>query len=232
MAISLISPVLDTLITDVRTMLNQLDSNNSFWSDDELTRYLNEAVRRYFQEVVIKYDGQFTTTTNLDLVSGVEAVPLPGDCFEIKVLYKNINSGQRYEALEFNNNVTDGFQASQCDDPNTYLPYYFFRGNSVVLRAAPQFSETGGLLLEYVQFPTEMISGGDPLTNQVAPIFKDLIEMYAIYKAKLKESLVTGNTVHVNAQQALESMWQSFKDVIDSRTAYPKYVQPFNPENY
>ena len=232
MAINLVAPVLETLITDVRSFLNQMDSNNSFWSDEELSRYLNEAVRRYFQEVVIRYDGQFTTSAPLDLVSGTETVALPGDCFEVKTLFKNINSGERYEVLEYDNNVTDGFSTDANQDPSTYLPSYMFRGNNLVLRCPPQFNETGGLQLEYVQFPTEMINGGDTLTNQIAPVFKDLIEMYAVYKAKLKESLVSGVTVHTAAQTELQSMWTSFKDAIDSRTAYPKFVKPYNPENF
>lgn len=228
----LTSPTLDDLIVDVRNMLNQQSANNSFWSDEEVTGYLNEGVRRYFQEVVLLYSGQFMVLADLNLVNGVETVAFPTGCFEIKALYKSIDSGQRYEILTYDNNVTNGYQTQASQDSSSYLPSYFFRGNNFVLRPAPQFSETAGLRVEFVQFPDMMVNGGDALTNQVAPVFKDLIVMYAVYKAKLKESLVNGVNVHLPAQENVGNLYASFKDAIQQRTAYPKYIAPFNPENF
>lgn len=225
---TLTSPTIEELIENVRNMLNQPDSTNSFWSDAELTEYLNEGVRRYFAEVAPLFDGQFTTTTSLNLVANTETVALPTDCFSVKALYKTMNQG--YSILKYRNNILDSYSTT-TQSGDSYIPYYYFRGNNIVLRPVPGASETGGLLLEYVQFPETMVNGGDSLTAQVAPVFKDLIQMYAVTKAKTKESLVTGVDTTALAKSNLTDLYMAFKESIQTRAASTSSTLPFNPES-
>lgn len=225
---TLSSPTLGKLISNVRNFLNQPNQNNSIWTDLELTEYLNEAIRLYFVEVSHSNEGLFTVKSSLNIVANTETVALPADCFEIKALRKTVTNG--YEILDYRNDLTESYSTQGGTGSNTYLPYYFLRGNNIVLRPTPNFSETGGLELEYIQFPETMVNGGDTMTAQVSPVFKNLIEMYAVYKAKLKESLVNGVSMHEVAKQNLNEIYMLFKEAIQKRSANPVYVLPFNPE--
>jgi hypothetical protein len=226
---TLSSPTLGKLLTNVRNFLNQPNPQNSFWTDAELSDYLNKGVQRYFAEVVMHREGQFTATTTLDIVSGTETVALPSDFFEVRSLYITRSGG--WEILPYRNNITDGFYTTGSSGAEQFRPYYFFRGNSLVLRPTPNFSATACLKLEYIQFPDTMVNGGDSLTTQVAPVFQELIEMYAIYKAKLKESMVNGVSMQSGPAENLAAVYQQFKDSIDKRSDYPEYIVPFNPES-
>lgn len=225
---TLSSPSLVKLIQNVRNFLNQPNASNSFWTDLELTEYLNEAVRIYFTELTFNQEGYFTVKTNLDITNAVETVALPTDCFVVKALRKKVNQG--FEILPYQNDLLSGYATVGGTAPEAYLPYYCFRGNSLVLRPTPNFSETAGLELEYMQFPDQLTAATDTLTNQVSPIFKQLIEMYAVWKAKVKESLVNGVDVSSIAQNQLNMLYTNFKEAIWYRSKHPTYVTPYNPE--
>jgi hypothetical protein len=209
-------------------MLKQKDPTNSFWSEVELISYVNEAIRLYFLECTINNEGYFTTTTDLAIVSGSETVALPTDCFEVKNLWKSVTNG--YILLPYKNSLTDSYSTQSGGGTDSYLPSYYFRGNNLVLRDTPNFSQTAGLKLEYIQFPDTMIYGGDSMTNQVSPIFKQLIVMYAVYKAKLSESLANNVNLYAAAKQNVDELYTIFKDTISNRSKNPTFVTPFNPE--
>lgn len=226
---TLSSPALQRLIINTRTLLNQQDRNNSFWSDEELTEYLNEGVRMYLGEVIQNGDGQFVASTDLNIVSGTETVALPTDCFAIKALYKKVSGG--YVMLSYMNNFTQGFSTSGGNSSDSYTPSYYLRGNNIVLRDQPGFSETAGLRLEYVQFPDVMVGPGDTLTSQVSPLFKQVIEIYAVYKAKLKESMVNGVIMHKIPEEHLGMLLMQLKEAVAQRVQATTYIIPFDPES-
>jgi hypothetical protein len=226
---TLSSPTIDDLIQDVRNMLSQPSATNSFWTDEELASYLNAGVRRYFMKAVEHLEGQFTTTVDLDIVSGSNTIALPSDFFSIKVLWRK-NNGD-YEPLAYRNNLSEGYITQGSSGGGNFSPDYYLRGNSLVLSQTPNFNETGGLKVEYVQFPETMITGGDSLTSQVSPVFKDLIIMYAVYQAKVKESLTNGTNTTGVALQNLNDLFTAFQDLIPGRSAFPTAIKPFNPES-
>lgn len=226
---TLTSPSLQQLISEVRTILNESDRNNSFWKDDEITGYLNDGIRRYFTEIVQNNEGYFTTTADLDITADSETITLPTDCFQVRQLAKKISTG--YLNLAYRNNVTEGWTTMGGTSSNAYTPYYYFRGNSLVLRPVPNFTETAGMRLEYIQFPDFMVNGGDTMTAQVQPVFKELIIMYGVYKCKVKETLVNGAAVHLVAQELVGSLATSFRDTIYHRSKSPTFTVPFNPES-
>jgi hypothetical protein len=225
---TLSAPTLGKLITNVRNYLNQPDPSNSFWTDQELTEYANEGIRTYFAEVISNVEGHFTTASDLNIVSGTETVALPTDCFEVRALYKKVNNG--FEILPYSNDLTLGYSTQGGASTELYRPLYFFRDNNLVLRPTPQFSETAGLRIEYIRFPDTLVNGGDSLSTQISPVFKQLIEMYMVYKAKVKESLVNGVNTVTFAQDQLGKIYTLFKEAIVNRSKYPRYTVPYNPE--
>jgi hypothetical protein len=224
---TLSSPTLTKLLVNVRSMLNQPDRNNSFWTDEELTTFINDAISVYFTEVTHFKEGLFNTATNLNITTDTETVSLPSDCFQIRTLYRRVSNG--YEPLAYMNETDAPYSTQGGSGGDSFQPAYFLRGNSIVLRPTPNFSETSGLRLEYVQFPETLVNGGDTLTAQISPIFKQLLEMYAVYKAKLKETLVTGTVVHKHAEDAVAALYLGFKAAIAPRSLAPTYVQPWSP---
>src|SRR4051812_7349012 len=127
------SPTLGRLITNIRNMLNQRNPANSFWTDAELTEYINEGIRLYFQEVVLNNEGLFAATpVALDITSGVETVALPTDCYEVRVLYKKITNG--YIGLPYQNDITGSYSTVSGGGSDSFLPSYHFQNNNIVLR--------------------------------------------------------------------------------------------------
>lgn len=225
---TLTAPTLQNMIGRVRRLLNQPNRNNSFWSDEDLTDYINDAIAIYFSEVKHNNEGLFTVTTTLNVTANTETVSLPTDCFEVRALYKKYSNG--WSPLPYRPRSDESYNTEGIGDSSAYLMYYFLRSNNIVLRPLPGFSETGGLQLEYISFPDVLVSGGDTLTTQIAPVFRQLIEIFAVYKAKLKESLVTGTAVHKPAEENLSTIYKLFRDAIQLRSLGVTAVKPYNPE--
>jgi len=226
MAIPLASATLGNYIVAVRDLLNQPNAANSFWSDAELTRYLNEAIRMYYLELTNNDEGFWTTTAALNIVSGSELVALPSNCFEVKAVYKLVSGGA--VILPYENNVSDSYSTQGGGGGETFFPSYYFRENNLVLRPVPNYSEVGGISVEYIYFPDSMQNAGDVMSANVMPIFRQLIEMYAVYKAKLKESLTNGTDTASLAKQNLGDIYKLFVDTAQNRSKHPQFIKPFN----
>lgn len=227
MSTPLASPSLQDLLQQVRFLLKQPDPNNSNWSDQELLAFINEGIRVHFVELTAIDEGHFTTTAKLSVVAGQEEVELPADFFKVKTLHKV--SGDSSIILQYRNSLTDSFSASSNGSATSYFPNYFFRGNKLVLRPAPDFSETDSLLLEYIQFPETLLNGTDKLTAQISPVFRQVIEAYAVYMAKFTESLVSGTNTFALAEGRLASLITQFKEMNAIRSKSPTFVKPWNP---
>ena len=224
----LASPTLGKLLTNVRNMLNSPSSTNSFWSDAEIIEYINEAIRLHYQECALNNEGLYTVSTMLDITANSESVTLPTDFFEGRALYKQVTNG--YMILPYQNSINENYITTGGTSQEAYIPSYFFQGNSIILRPVPNFSQSQGLKLDYIQFPDQLFNANDSLSAQISPVFKQLIERYAIYQAKLKESMVNGGNMHLIAKDSLDNIYQLFKEVVKNRSKYQQYVQPWNPE--
>lgn len=224
----LVTPTLESLVRDSRILLNQPKAENSRFSDAELTKYANQAVKQIFGIVNKMGEGQFDKTTTLSIVSGVETVALPTDCFSIKVLYKVQGTVNR--RLEYKNSMLlDYDNNSQNSGSTTYEPYYYLRVNNIVLRPIPGFSETSGLILEYTAYPSILQFGGDSLDSGVSPLFEELITTYVVYKCKLKDDLSGGGNSRQAAVEHMSDLYNNFKDQLSERSKAPQYVSPFEP---
>lgn len=227
---TLSAPTLTTLLGEVRLLLNQTSATNSNWTDAELTQYINEAIRRYFAEVVQVNEGQFSAQTDLNIVTDTDTISLPADFFKVIRLYKKVSQG--YEILSYRNHFDEGYSTQGGTSSNNYAPYYYFRDNSLVLRPIPNFSETAGLRLEYIQFPEVLVSGSDTMDVGISAAFRDLVVMYAVWKAKLKESLVNGVDTSALAKASVADMYQAFREAMTPRSENPTAIKPFVPENW
>ncbi len=227
-------PTLQTLISDVRVLLSSRDPQNSFWSDQELTTYLNDAINVYFVEAVHADEGYFTVQTggsipDLTITANTETIALPSDCYQVKNVWRQ--STNAWIIVPYANSVTESYSTQGTTDGNAYSPVYTFQGNNLVFRPTPQFTMSGYIRLEYLQFPDTMVYGGDVMTSMVSPIFKQLIVMYACYKAKLRESMVNGVIVHQVPESCLTGLYKQFKESLPQRSKNPTAVVAFNPEN-
>lgn len=228
MSTPLLAPTLQDLIQEVRNLLSQPDPNNSFWTDEELTSYCNEAIRIHMNELADVNEGYAITTTTLNIVSGTATIALPSDCFMVRAVYKVVTNGN--VLLSYRNNLTEGFSTQAGSSSEAYFPYYYFQGNNLVLRPTPNFSETGGILLEYDQMPASLLDSADQVTTQISPMFRQSVATYMVYKAKWKESLANNIRVHDVAAALFQDLFKQFKDIASKRSRNPTAVIPFNPE--
>ncbi len=228
MALQLAPNTLGKYIRSVRLMLNQPNASNSFWSDEEITDYLNEAIRMYYLEVTNNDEGFWTKIADLNVVNGTETVALPADCFEVKAVYMAISQG--YVVLPYRNYESESYTTQGSTGSETYFPAYYFRENNLVLRPVPNYSQTAALRVEYIFFPDMLQNAGDVMSSNVLPIFKQLIEMYAVYKAKIKESLTNGTDTSALAKKNLDEIYKLFIDTVKNRSKYPQFIKSFSPE--
>jgi hypothetical protein len=225
---TLTAPTQARLIQEVRTLLNQPKAENSRWADTEISGYLNDGIQRYFLHINEIGEGQFDTTTNLNITANTETVDLPSDCYSVKVLYKKQGDGTSYLPLPYRNELVTGF-SSDGGGTSHYQPAYSLRGNKIVLHPTPGASETAGLRLDYTAFPEVLIYGADSLTAGISPVFKELVVMYAVYKCKLRDDLVQGGNTRSAAEALLADLYANFKHQVAERSKYPQFIFPFTP---
>jgi hypothetical protein len=224
----IVTPTLEILVRSARVLLNQPKAENSRYTDAELTKYANDAVKQVFGVVNKVSEGQFDKIVNLNIANGVETVALPTDCFAIKALYKVQNQVNR--RLEYRSNIMMDYDNSSSNTGSTtYEPYYYLRVNNIVLRPIPGFAETNGLVLEYTAYPSVLVYGGDSLDSGVSPLFEELITTYIVYKAKLKDDLAGGGNSRQPAKEHLQDLYNNFKDQLSERSKAPQYVTVFEP---
>ncbi len=223
------APTMQELLTDVRTLLGQSDPNNSTWTDVELRRYINEAITRYWGEVIQGSEGLFTTSTTLDTVANTETVALPSTFFEVVRLWAK--DGNDWVPLDYDN----GFNLPDTDNGSStgsgWVPRYRLRGNNLVLTPKPSNTATAVLKIDYISWPDKLSLLSDTMTTAVAPVFQPLIAAYAAWKAKVVESS-RGHGVNTYApfQVLVSDLYNQFRDIISQRSHAMDYVRPFNPE--
>lgn len=183
-------------------------------------------------------EGQFDKFTNLGITGGNELVALPADCFAIKTIHKV--QGTIARRLEYHQNIVNDYDlTTSSQGSSSYEPYYYLRGNNIVLRPIPGATETGGasspntatggLLVEYTAYPQVLVYGGDTMDNGMSPLFKELIVMYVVFKAKLKDDLSgQGAGVRV-AQQHRDDLFKQFRHQLMERSKAPQYISTFEP---
>lgn len=225
-----IAPNLERIIRNVRILLNQPKPENSRFSDAELTIRANDAIQQVFLTVNEAGEGQFDTITSpgLNVTSGVETVALPVDCFAIKAVFWRQNTVNR--RLEYRQNTLQDYDTSTYSGESMYEPYYYFRGNSLVLRPLPGFTSTSGpLIVEYTKYPSVLVYGGDAMDAGISPLFRELIESYVVAKAKFRDDLSGLGQGYALANTRMVDLFHQFKHQLIERSKAPLYTSPFEP---
>lgn len=218
--------------------MNQPKAENSRFSDAELTGYANDAIQQIFLDINEAGEGQFDQSTSdatnvsypgLNVTKNVETVALPSDCFAIKAVY--FKQGQMNRRLEYRQNIMMDYDTSATNSgQTTYEPYYYLRGNSLVLRPIPGFTSTDNpITIEYTAYPQVLVYGGDSMDNGISPLFKELIVSYIVSKAKFKDDLSGQGQGYALASSRMVDLFKQFKHQVMERSKAPQYVTPFEP---
>lgn len=225
---TLSSPTAQDLISSVRRRLGERQASNSRWTDEAIVEYLNNAVSRYFGEVIQNSEGLFQKRTTLSTVAGTATIALPTDFFEIVAVKKK--EGDAYIPLVYDTGREDIDDDASNGGSGFYRPSYYINGTDLVLNPVPSSTEADAFRLEYVHFPDQMVYGGDSLTSEVAPVFKDLIISYAAYEAKVDENVRTngGAAGGLGAAKAhLDLIYSQFREVIRERSHATDFTRPW-----
>lgn len=225
---TLVAPSLERLVRDARILLNQPKPENSRFSDAELIGYANDALQQIFLTVNEAGEGQFDKTANLNITGGTETIPLPVDCFSVKAVFKL--QGTIARRLEYHQNIVNDYDTNlSSNGSSSYEPYYYFRGNNLVLRPIPGTSETSGLIIEYTAYPQVLVYGSDNLDSGMSPLFKELIVMYIVSKAKLKDDLSGSGNGYELASNHRNDLFKQFRHQLMERSKAPQYINTFEP---
>ncbi len=218
--------------------MSQPKAENSRFSDAELTTYANDAIQQIFLTINEVGEGQFDKSTSdatnvsypgLNVVNGVETVALPTDCFAIKGVW--YTQGTMKRRLEYRQNTLMDYDATNTNSgQTTYEPYYYLRGNNLVLRPIPGFTSTDyPITIEYTAYPQVLVYGGDSMDNGISPLFKELIESYMVEKAKFKDDLSGNGQGYGLAKARMVDLFHQFKHQVIERSKAPQYVTIFEP---
>lgn len=226
-----IAPNLERIIRNVRILLNQPKAENSRFSDAELIIWANDAIQQIFLTVNEAGEGQFDKITNpgLNATNAVETITLPVDCFAVKAAWWKQNTIMR--RLEYKQNTTLDYDATSANSgQTTYEPYYYFRGNNIVLRPIPGFTSTDGpLIIEYTAYPSVLVYGSDTMDAGISPLFRELIESYVVSKAKFRDDLSGQGQGYELANGRMVDLFRQFKHQLMERSKAPQYTTPYEP---
>lgn len=222
-------PTLERILRDTRVLLGQPKAENSRWSDEELISYGNDIVQQIFAETDKYSEGQFDKTSFIDCAANVETIPLPIDCYKLRGVW--YNSGTIWRRLEYRQNIMADFSTTDTTASGAnYEPYYYFQRNNVVLRPMPGFTSTNQpFRFDYTAYPQILVYGTDTMDTGISTIFKEMVVMYMVYKAKLKDDLTSGSDTSGKAGDLFSSLFKQFKQQVSERSKAPQYVSVYEP---
>lgn len=165
----------------VRRLLNEEGESDGFYSDSELTDYINEAYRELIRifpadkigfELTELIDSETYSTTD-----GIETLPSDYD----RAIY--IKYGSYYCTF-----ISSEGQHLISDDPwyeaVAVEPVSYIDGGSLYVKPAPASATT--LVLKYVKTPAEL--SGDSDTPDIKEIYHEMICLGALERCKVKDN--------------------------------------------
>ena len=144
------------ILTKARYYLD--DDDKVRYPDVELTTYVNQSYRFYWNKLVnASYNGILATPASLNIVATVATIALPADFYKIKNILRVLSDKKvpLYYREGYEDYVYTNFGMS------IYAPTVRVRGSNLLLNPLPQSSETGGIEVEYWPTITELSANGD-----------------------------------------------------------------------
>lgn len=164
----------------VRRSLNEEGESESYYSDLELNRYINESYREFvniFPFPKILYE--LYTTYSFSVLNGTDSYVLPTDFSHLISLYFNnlyydIMDVSLYTALNNNRNFLH----------TSYTPCCYTMGSNIYLKPVPDVDGTAQML--YIKIPDLLENDTDE--PEINPKYHEIICWGAIERAKYKDN--------------------------------------------
>ena len=213
------------LLTKTRYFLD--DDSAARWADAEVTSYINEAYRFYYNQLVANnYDG-ILKQASIALVANQDQYSLPSDWFQTRIVYRVEND---YEyPLQYKRNY-DNWVDTGGQGSNFYNPQYDYTGDTsglrkIVFYPEPDFSDATGIKIFYWPVMTELSGDTDEPVIGFNAQWHDLIPLRAAIWAKggREEEDVS------NLSGMLKDSEDSFYKTITRMSNARAYVEQFDP---
>lgn len=217
---------LGSMTTNVLRKLG--DTNAQFFTTAEVKQAIGESYRIYYMRLIRESEGFFTTTRDLDIVSGVEAITLTG----FTPPFKSISKLWRY--------VTNGIiPLKEQEDRfvsvytlavgtgDAYVPQYYQRGTDLVLYPPPGATQTSALKLNYVYtptFPTSVSSDAFTFDANFPDVYEINVELRAAIKCMETKDSSGGLSDMSTFRDELVELDKAFQDSFEN-DEYPDSVQ-------
>jgi len=191
------SITLTSLLADCRIQLSDAQCQSSFWTDADLTLYINNALLTLFGLLPSDALRDYEKLDETNIVSGTVNYDLPSDFYlEYSIYYNGILCRKIKYSEQY---VIDG---------NTYFktlanqPGYSINNDDIYLHPSPEHDAASGLKVYYLAKPPVLVSGSDTVNLDAAysPIIVKLACGNAI---SLKRSVEEGK---VMIQSALDDL--------------------------
>lgn len=187
---------LTTMLTNIRSLLDE--PNPQFWSNTELTNWINEACAEVARKIEWK-----RAQTNIDVDAQTQQYTGPTDMIRIyRMTFQPDNSMDTY-TVEFRGMMEmDQIWGINQEWPASY-PLYYTTWKvppllTVILYPVP--SQDGTLTVYYYQTITPVVSGSDNV--DMLEGYEDIVEDYACYRALRKDA---------------DPRWQEFKSTYEDK---------------
>jgi hypothetical protein len=212
------------LKTRTRDWLHERNPLTSRWSNNFLGSVINANYRRRCAQLVMAYEGYFTTIAVMDLVGEQARYAWP-EGFERELKMEIVRSDGTTIPIQRNERHNDS-NPTAFGTADSYLPSYRPVGSGFVLEPAPQEAMTGGLKLEFYGTPLKLVADDDQLHSDFPVSFEELIVLDSavacLDQEGLLESGVARTIIRLRAEFEID-----FARFIDSRMTSQDRIEPF-----
>lgn len=186
-----------TAVTAVRERLNE--SLAGFWTDTELTRWINEGTRE-----VCRRTECLRTQDTVSAVAGTATYALPTDAIRVhRVEYMQTGAIIRYPLDPVEVNAVDALGWSNTQTRG--IPQFFVTwgyAGAATLHVFPKPATAGEFTIWYYRLPVEVVEDEDTLDMPEG--WQDVVYDYCEYMARMKDK---------------DQQWQAAKAQFDDKLA-------------
>ncbi|MBO68103.1 MAG: hypothetical protein CL398_07295 [Acidiferrobacteraceae bacterium] len=189
---------LKTLINQARIRADAV--GNEFFSDSEITTYLNVGLGELYDILVLKFEDYFVDSTTISLVSGQSEYPFDSESWgnpaaKLTNLYKCLGvdmseGGETVRLRRFSLRDRAKYSTDGIVGRGGYVNYqYQLKGKSLAF--IPEPSTTSGITLWYVPSFSPLKEESDTVDSNIMSNWEEYAVLTAVFKMKEKEELST-----------------------------------------
>ncbi len=200
---------LTTMLTNVRSLLDE--PNPQFWSNAELTVWINEACA----EIARKCEWKRAQAT-IDVDAATQNYTAPTDLYRIyRITFQPDSSMDTYTVEWRGMMEMDQIWGINQEWPASYPLYYttWKVPPNLNIQLYPVPSQDGTLTVYYYQQITPVVSGSDPV--DVLEGYEDIVEDYTLYRALRKDADPRWNEFKQTYEAKLEDLYENSRTFQD-----------------